>query len=289
MNPCPVCGFDPCVCYSFEVYDVAAAFPKAVTPEVVAEPKCVEITSKGKPCKNKPKEGFTRCGPHQDKWEKENSQQMELSEAINEEEEYDLPDPVDSDNKTSVAPPVVDPNLFIVAGTGSRSLQNASREGKAELMNWLRARLTRLSERYGDQLVIMSGMAEGFDKALAMMALQLDIKLWCAIPSANYGAYYWGPPVLRADGSVKSGSITGMDQTTVFNSIVERAWKVTYVRPTPMGTNGRFGGANFDRNDFMVAQANAFLVYDPSSSGTAQCYASIQRSGKPSELVPVVR
>lgn len=284
MEPCTVCGFDPCVCYSFEVYDIASRFPEPAvvteTPEEQVLPIfCVEKTKKGAPCKNKPKEGFTRCGPHQDKWEAAQAQ-AELP-IINEEDEYDLPDPADSDNKVSVAPPVVDPGLFIVAGTGSRSVQVASAEGKAQLMNWLRDRLTRAKDKYGDSLVIMSGMAEGFDKALAVVALQLDIKLWCVVPSEGYGEYYWGRT-----------SVTGRNMLAQFNDIISKAWRVTYVMPDPRGSEKygkKFGSANFDRNDFMVRQGNAFLVYDPSSRGTEHCFAGIKASGKPFELVPVIQ
>ena len=306
MNPnwCDICWSSPCKCYDISGIQPQIEKEEPVIPETQSN-MCIELTKKGQPCKNKAKEGFTRCGPHQDKWEKEQaslSANLPEKPAISQESllkedaqpvEYDLPDPIRSVTPANAgvkpdttviiverAQATEEPDLFIVAGTGSRSLQNASNEKKDILIAWLTARLTRLKEKYGEKLVIMSGMAEGFDKALAMIAIKLEIKLWCAIPSDNYGDYYWGKK-----------SLTGRNMLAQYEDILSKAWRVTHVMPDPKGSNKyqkKYGSANFDRNDFMVEQGNAFLVYDPSSSGTAQCFATIKASGKPFELVPVV-
>lgn len=175
-------------------------------------------------------------------------------------------------------PGIFPPELFIVAGTGTRSIQTLDQTMKLIVKYIVMVELRRLKERYGDRLVIMSGMAEGFDKLLALCAIELDIKLWCAIPNRGYANYYWG-----------RNSLTGQNQEAAFNAILTNAWRVTYVfedvhgKTTGLYINGRH--SNFVRNDYMVEQANAFLVWDPSSSGTRDCFDSIRRSGKPYKVL----
>lgn len=167
---------------------------------------------------------------------------------------------------------------FIVAGTGSRSLQKASKEDKEQVMATITNELNRLKEKYGDRLVIMSGMAEGFDKALAMVALDLGIRLWCAIPNRGYGDYYWG-----------RNSLTRKNMMHQFNAIVDKAEKVVYVMEDihnvsrGLYLHGRH--SNFVRNDYMVETADAFLVWDPTSSGTKDCVASIIKASKPFKVL----
>lgn len=161
---------------------------------------------------------------------------------------------------------------FIVAGTGSRSLQSASTEDKKKAHEIVTRELTRLLDKYGDDLIIMSGMAEGFDKLLAIVALELEIPLWCAIPGAGYGEYYWNKK-----------SLTGKNQMTKFNEIISRAKTVQYIDKITPGVQGLYKDGkhiNFVRNEYMVFTANAFLVWDPSSKGTAHCFAEILKSGK---------
>jgi hypothetical protein len=166
------------------------------------------------------------------------------------------------------------PELYVVAGTGSRSLQTASREDKLNAINLVDAELVRLMETHGDNLVVMSGMAEGFDKLLAMRAIHHGIKLWCAIPNKGYGRYYWG-----------KHSLTGHNVMSQFKDIVDGAWRVTLVMEDVHNLQGIYGPggkhSNFLRNDYMVEQGDEFLVWDPSSSGTKDCFKSIIKSKKP--------
>jgi hypothetical protein len=161
----------------------------------------------------------------------------------------------------------------VLAGTGSRQLQavdNAAKKVAAELVT---NEVIQRRDRYGDRLVVMSGMAEGFDKLLALTALRTGVKLWCAIPNRGYGAYYWGP----------AQSLTGTDQRAQFTAIVARAWRVTYVMEDVHRTQGLYLNgkhSNFIRNDYMVAQADEFLVWDPGSRGTQQCFATIRAAGR---------
>lgn len=165
---------------------------------------------------------------------------------------------------------------FIVAGTGSRSLQSASLEDKKKAHETVTRELTRLLDKYGDELVIMTGMAEGFDKLLAIVALELNIPLYCAIPSVGYGDYYWGRK-----------SLTGKNQIEQFNDIISRADSVVYI-DQEYGITGLYRDGkhiNFIRNEYMVNSAHAFLVWDPSSRGTAHCFAEILKSNKPYKIL----
>lgn len=167
---------------------------------------------------------------------------------------------------------------FIVAGTGSRGLKLASQEIKDRAIAATTASLEALKLIHGDKLRVMSGMAEGFDELIAMIAIKLEIKLIAAVPNKGYGAYYWA-----------SHSLTGTNRMGHFNGIIARADRVINVMEDVHGIsrglylNGRH--SNYLRNDYMVAQANHFLVWDPSSSGTADCFSSIREAGKPFEIL----
>jgi hypothetical protein len=162
---------------------------------------------------------------------------------------------------------------MIIAGTGSRSLHNASAKLRADIVFEISLRLMSKNPEF-----VISGMAEGFDELLARQALNMRIPLWCAIPNHGYGAHYWG-----------ERSLSGQNRLKEFLAIVERAEKVTYVmedihHSKALSYKGRH--SNFWRNDFMVEQADQFLVYDPSSRGTKQCLGSIIAANKPYTIIP---
>jgi len=166
---------------------------------------------------------------------------------------------------------------FIVAGTGPRSLQTASIDDKKAAYSTVAAELIRLRVKYGEGLIIMSGMAEGFDNLLATVALDLEIPLYCAIPSKGYGSYYWGQK-----------SVTGQDRLARFNEMVKAANHVTYVDKVTPGMQGLYRDGkhvNFIRNEYMVFTANAFLIWDASSPGTKNCIKLVQDSGKPYKIL----
>jgi len=167
--------------------------------------------------------------------------------------------------------------MFIVAGTGPRSLQIASTQDKKAAYSIVAAELIRLRSKYGEDLIIMSGMAEGFDKLLATVALDLEIPLWCAIPSRNYGSYYWGQK-----------SATGTNQIARFNEIVQAAKHVTYIDKITPGIQGLYRDGvhiNFIRNEYMVYSANAFLIWDSASPGTRNCIKLVLDSTKPYKIL----
>lgn len=174
-------------------------------------------------------------------------------------------------------------NLFIVAGTGSRSLQNATPAEKQAVFAYLVLQLTALKDKYGDNLRVMTGMAEGFDKALMVAAISLNIKVIAAIPNKGYGKYYWGRK-----------SLTGTNRLEEFNNLLEQADEVVYVAEDVYGTrdiyitrDGKKVHTNFVRNEYMVEKADAFYVYDPSSAGTRHAFKLIRDARKPHKLVPV--
>lgn len=163
---------------------------------------------------------------------------------------------------------------FVIAATGSRSLATTTSEEQARVRDALAAEVDRVRVRYGTSLIVMSGMAEGFDEAVARAAVDADVEFWTAIPNRSYGRHYWGRQ-----------SRTGRDRTGEFTEFVERADHVTFIAEEVAGTtslyvNGRH--MNFVRNDYMVAVANAFWVYDTGrSAGTADCVRSIASAGLP--------
>lgn len=180
---------------------------------------------------------------------------------------------------------------YIVPGTGARELQSADVFTKRKVVEAIDENQLALKDEHGDRLVIMSGMAEGFDKAHALRALHNNIRLWLAIPTKDYADYYWG-----------RNSLTGLNMMDEFNAIKDAAEKVTYVKEDVHGItdagvylnveegtaswNKSHGPhANMVRNDYMVLMGNRFLVWDPQSPGTRDCLASIRTAGKPYVLL----
>ncbi|HEY6115945.1 MAG TPA: hypothetical protein VI172_08305 [Candidatus Dormibacteraeota bacterium] len=120
------------------------------------------------------------------------------------------------------------------------------------------------------RLVVMSGGAEGWDELLARVAMRLGVRLHLALPNKGYIGHYWG----RA-------SLLGRDRTAEFAGIQAYAEKTTYVMEQVHGTKQlKLDGlhANFWRNHWMIDQADEFLVWDPSSKGTAHCLAEIKKA-----------
>lgn len=155
---------------------------------------------------------------------------------------------------------------MIFSGTGSRDLALAPPVHRASVSYFIRRELLkRLPES------VISGGAEGFDHLLALNALTLEIPLILAVPSPDYGEYYW-----------TKKSITGMSRASEWNEMLEHAARVVYVSSWHM--NGR---ANLIRNQWMVDNADDFLVYKPSSRGTSDCVRRIEAAGKPYTVVEI--
>jgi hypothetical protein len=173
---------------------------------------------------------------------------------------------------------------YVVAGTGPRNLRIAPPEQCADASNRLVATLVPLKEKHGEDLTVMSGLAEGWDELVAITAIRLDIALWAAVPNRTYGRFYWSA----------RQSVMKHDRVAEFDRILERAWRVTYVmeqvhRTSKLWVNGEH--ANMLRNTWMVTGAepfpgaDEFLVWNPTSGGTADCFGKILESGKPWKIL----
>ena len=150
---------------------------------------------------------------------------------------------------------------FVIAGTGSRELI-LDVEKRRKVRDYLVDLLTQAKAKHGENLVVISGMAEGFDEALARAAIQAGVPFIAAIPNPGYLDYYWGKKSLLKVNRLKSA-----------NEVLSHALGVINVCPTLYGVTHNFmGGANFDRNEWMADHANIVWVYNPTTKGTAQCY-----------------
>jgi len=165
--------------------------------------------------------------------------------------------------------------FFTIVGTGSRSLVEDE-----EKFNKVLAHLTELlgkaKAKHGENLLVISGMAEGFDEALAKAAMANSVQLLAAIPNRGYSKYYW-----------KDHSMTGFDRYSSFQELARYANEtggVVYTcgcikdQPTKCGHwDGRI--YNFKRNEWMLERADIVWVYNPTSKGTAHAYGLARKAG----------
>lgn len=163
-----------------------------------------------------------------------------------------------------------------VMGTGSRSLVTSPKRMDVFKVTEERI-LTMVNQCTQEDFVIISGMAEGFDEALAVIAINHGIPLHVYIPNPTYGWYYWG-----------KRSLTGQNRLAKFNRLVSRATKVTICCEDIYTVNGlgQKYHSNFYRNDMMVDAADEALVYDAGSSGTRQAVQSLHETGTPYSVYP---
>ena len=154
---------------------------------------------------------------------------------------------------------------MILMGTGSRSLVLADPALRDAVDRWLLDRLA-----FHRPSLVVSGMAEGFDEALARAAVALKIPFLAAVPHPTYGQYYWGRK-----------SLTGRDRLAEFDALCRQAAGVEIGSQT-LYVNGVH--ANFVRNAQMVAMSDMALVYDAGSSGTRHAVEALRKAGKPMEV-----
>ena len=155
---------------------------------------------------------------------------------------------------------------YIIAGTGSRSFVPTDL-ARAQLHHHLGAVLAAHPD-----LELMSGMAEGFDEFIAREAIATGLPFHAAIPNRGYGRYYWG-----------QHSLTGRDRLAEFNELVSQARTVVYVCGNNLYLNGMH--SNFVRNQHMVDRAHEFVVFNPTSRGTADCVRRIVLARKSYEVI----
>lgn len=68
---------------------------------------------------------------------------------------------------------------MIVGISGHRNERLNKSFNFGEVQKWLIQELTELKNKYGDDLFVVTGMAEGVDQIAAITALNLDIKVIC--------------------------------------------------------------------------------------------------------------
>ena len=178
------------------------------------------------------------------------------------------PQPIPKEKVMKVSDmPLLD-GKFVIAGTGSRSL--ILDEGKMnKVQEYLIDLLTQAKAKHGNNLVVISGMAEGFDEALARAAMCVGVTLIAAIPNKGYSAYYW-----RDNSQLK---IDRMDTFQDLAGYAHRSGGVHYVCGKNIYVNGKH--SNFVRNEWMADRADVVWVYNPTSRGTAQCYNYCRTNG----------
>jgi len=157
-------------------------------------------------------------------------------------------------------------------GTGSRSMVVAA--NRHQIYDDLRNFVLKLRTADSD-LVLISGMAEGWDEAIAKVGMREGIPYLAYVPNPGYGNYYWG-----------QHSLTGRDRMATFNELLAAARQVIYVAQTIYVGNVH---ANFLRNQAMVDACDMALVYNPTSSGTRHAVGLLQAAGKPFTVAPFAR
>lgn len=160
-----------------------------------------------------------------------------------------------------------------IMGTGSRSL--VTHKDRVEIYRNLEAEVLRLAAKYSD-LTLISGMAEGWDEAIAKVAMRNDIPYIVMIPNLGYGKYYW-----------QQNSLLKRDRMATFNELITNATDIVYVcKYIYENVDGVRTHANFIRNQAMVSACDGALVYDAASSGTRDAVTRLKKAGKPYKVYP---
>ena len=155
------------------------------------------------------------------------------------------------------------PERYVLAATGSRSTK-VTPELIAKLSWFLNKRASE------HDLMVISGMAEGWDELVARKCIDLRVPFIAAVPHPGYGAYYWS-----AD-----HSLTGADRTPDFNCLLASASEVHYICAGIYDQSGLH--SNFARNQWMVDRADEMVVHrEAKSRGTDDCLRRAEKAGKP--------
>ena len=142
----------------------------------------------------------------------------------------------------------------VYAGSGSRSLKL-----DPEMFTRVFNRLVEMIRQTKPSLII-SGMAEGFDEALALAAMATQTPLKAMIPFRGYCNHYWGKK-----------SLTGKNRLNECKQIVAYAQKtggVEYICPDWRGADGRWSMTH--RNEAMANACDKAWIYNPVTPGTKQ-------------------
>lgn len=154
-------------------------------------------------------------------------------------------------------------------GAGSRSM--VTDPNREAIYETLKQKVLKLLEQHPD-LVLISGMAEGWDEAIAKIGMREGIPYHVYLPNKDYGDYYW-----------RRNSKLGRDRLGTFKLLVSNADKIITVC-NDIYVDGIH--SNFHRNDAMVAAADEALIYNPGSSGTKHAVASLKKAKVPMQTYP---
>lgn len=185
--------------------------------------------------------------------------------------------------------------MQIIMGTGSRSmLTNPDAKGIYHILEQF---LLQFHERESGGIWLVSGMAEGWDEAVAKVGLRNNIPYSVVLPTKNYGKYYWGRK-----------SLLKVDRTASFDQLVAGASEVVYLEdiygepewikygetsgpvqiipgPNYILPQGPIH-ANMARNQVMVDKSDRAVVYDANSAGTKDAVMRLRMARKPFDIYP---
>ncbi len=157
--------------------------------------------------------------------------------------------------------------MLYIAGTGTRAIQTESVERKNEIIDLICGKLKDWMDARPDGVSVISGMAEGFDSALAQAAILMELPLICCIPNPGYGDYYWGKK-----------SKTGKDRSRAFNIIKSAAIEIEYTNIYYSVGNSLYKDGvhmNFWRNQRMVDRCDVLFAWatgpTDADGGTSDC------------------
>ena len=142
----------------------------------------------------------------------------------------------------------------VYAGSGSRSLKL-----DPEMFNKVFTRLVEMI-RQSKPSMLITGMAEGFDEALALAAMATQTPLKAMIPFKGFGNHYWGKE-----------SLTKQSRLAEYKQILAYAQKtggVEYICSDWRGADGRWSMTH--RNEAMANSCDKAWVYNPVTPGTKQ-------------------
>jgi len=154
-----------------------------------------------------------------------------------------------------------------IMGTGSRVFLLLDREERDRIYEDLRQYLL-MRHKENKRLLIISGGAEGWDEALATIAMREGIDYFLALPNEVYADYYW-----------RRKSITNTDRIATIQELIDHATHVEYICGKDIYSNGVH--ANFVRNTWMVERCDEAVVYDADSRGTIDAVKKLMKAKKP--------
>lgn len=159
--------------------------------------------------------------------------------------------------------------MVTICGTGSRDLVVAAPEVRKDVYDWVVSWLDELAS--SDDVLVISGMAEGFDECLAVAASRMGLRWEAALPNPTFGSHYWGRV-----------SKTGRDRSEAFAGLVKGAARRHYIARSVyvyLPTGERIH-SNFARNSWMIERSDVVLAYPTGSAGTRHGLEEAERLGK---------